>query len=91
MNKYFKLILLQIAAVFILCINGCTDKPPIDEDKFVNIYTDILIQQDTSDVNGKKLELIKSKVLSKYNVTGKEYSETLDFYNQKKGQMEGLF
>jgi Domain of unknown function (DUF4296) len=79
-----KLILL----LFLLSFAGCTHK--INEDKFILVYSDLVIAQDTIK-NNNNISTIKNTVFRKYNVTEKEYTETLNYYNSDPRKWEPFF
>lgn len=61
---------------------SCSGKNPISEDKFVEIYIDLVIAQDTSAAVGSSFEGIKQNIFARYKVNEKEYEETLAYYNE---------
>ena len=61
---------------------GCGNKKIIDEDKFVRIYTELIIAKDTSNSIPTKKNGLLEKVLARYNVSEKQYKETIDYYNR---------
>jgi hypothetical protein len=71
-----------------LSVIGCSHR--INEDKFILIYSDLVIAQDTLKSNNNPAE-IKNTVFKKYNVTEKEYSETLKYYNSDPRRWEAFF
>ena len=88
MKKYFSKYLhlkisyaLYLFIPFVFLLASCSDNPPVKEEKFVKIYVDMLIAQDSTGSNGKQLEVIKRKVLKKYSVSETDYNSTLKFYN----------
>ena len=78
--------LLVILLLFLL--SGCSNR--INEDKFVLIYTDLLIAQDSLGPNFKQ-ELVKTEVFKKYNISDKEYDATLDYYNTNPKKWDQFF
>jgi hypothetical protein len=74
--------------LFLLSFAGCSQK--INEDKFILIYSDLIIAQDTAKVNNN-LDEIKNMVFKKYNVSEKEYTETLNYYNSDPRKWEAFF
>ena len=80
----YKLLLL----LFLLSLAGCSHK--INEDKFILIYSDLVITQDTLKDNNN-LHKIKSTVFKKYNVSEREYTETLNYYNSDPRRWEAFF
>ena len=62
----------------LLSFTGCSNK--INEDKFILVYSDLVIAQDT--LGGKvSQEAVKNTIFKKYNITEKNYNETLNYYN----------
>ncbi len=74
-----------------LFIEGCSHSRRIDEDKFVKIYTDIVIAQDTANANKNQIDEIKSKVFNRYDVTPALYDSTLSYYNSNPQRWEKFF
>ena len=74
--------------LILLSFAGCSHK--INEDKFILIYSDLVIAQDTLKRNFKQGE-IKNLVFKRYNVSEKEYSETLNYYNSDPRKWEAFF
>ena len=74
--------------LFLFSFAGCSNR--IKEDKFILVYSDLVIAQDTIK-NNNNLENIKNTVFKKYNVSGKEYSETLNYYNSDPRKWEAFF
>ena len=81
--KYTFLLLLLL-----LSFTGCSHK--INEDKFILIYSDLVIAQDTAKVNNN-LDEIKNMIFKKYNVSETEYIETLNYYNGDPRKWEAFF
>jgi hypothetical protein len=81
--KYTFLLLLLL-----LSFTGCSHK--INEDKFILIYSDLVIAQDTLK-NNINLDEIKNAVFKRYNVSETEYIETLNYYNSDPRKWEAFF
>jgi hypothetical protein len=74
--------------LFIFALAGCSNR--INEDKFILVYSDLVIAQDTLKTNNN-LNAIKNTVFRKYNITEKEYSVTLNYYNSDPRKWEAFF
>jgi hypothetical protein len=74
--------------LFLFTLAGCSGR--INEDKFILVYSDLVIAQDTLKTNNS-LNAIKSTVFRKYDVTEKEYNETLKYYNSDPRKWEEFF
>lgn len=82
MHLIEKLLLLLLLLLFV----GCSHR--INEDKFILVYSDLVIAQDT--LRGNQEE-IKNVVFKKYNISEKDYSETLEYYNRDPKKWEAFF
>ena len=80
-------------------LSSCQNQNRIDEDKFVKIYTDMVITQD-SIVDKKEADSSKAinsktaardSVLKKHNVTLAQYQATVDYYNQDPERWQTFF
>jgi uncharacterized protein YcfL len=67
---------------------GCSSR--IKEDKFILVYSDLVIAQDTLKSN-TNLDAVKNIVFKKYNVSEKEYAATLNYYNSDPRKWEAFF
>ena len=98
MKKYFSIYLkfkispfLCLFIPFVFLLASCSDNPPVKEEKFIKIYVDMLIAQDTTRSNGKQLESIKKEVLKKFSVSEADYDSTLKFYNSEPKRWSEFF
>ncbi|MDR3666915.1 MAG: DUF4296 domain-containing protein [Ignavibacteriaceae bacterium] len=74
--------------LFLSSFMGCTGR--ISEDKFISVYSDIVIAQDTTKTTNNLVQ-IKNVVFKRYNVTEKEYNATLNYYNSDPRKWEPFF
>ena len=88
LNKVFVFLFLLCTVSF---INGCSGDNIISEDKFVKIYSDLIIAQDTVSSRMKNNQELRKEILSRYNVTEAQYKATVDFYNKNPNQWEEFF
>ncbi len=92
--KYFNFrlaILLYFLIFFSFLTASCSDSPPVKEEKFIRVYVDIVIAQDTTNANSLQLQNIKKSVLEKYSVSEKDYNSTLIFYNSEPKRWQTFF
>ena len=93
--KYKNLItifFLILSQAFILSLlSGCSKNNIINEDKFVRVYADLIIQQDTLNTLNYKTDTVKIKIFKKYNITAKDYKNTIAYYNHDPGKWEKFF
>jgi hypothetical protein len=70
---------------------GCDQNKIIEEEKFVKIYTDIIIAEDTTSASSKSKDDIIKAVLSRHNETIDDYKTTIQYYNQNSERWEKFF
>lgn len=70
---------------------SCSNESPIEEEKFVKIYTDILILQDTTFTSSDSLKIFKEEIFSRYGIDSLAYSNTINYYNKEPERWEGFF
>jgi Domain of unknown function (DUF4296) len=70
---------------------GCSKDDVLPEDKFINIYVDILVAQDTTSDKTITKDSLKTIVLQKYGVQDSIYSKTIDYYNDNPEKWEKFF
>ncbi len=85
------LLLILSQALFLSLLSGCSKNNIINEDKFVKVYADLIIQQDTLNVLNYKTDTVKIKVFKRYNITAEDYKNTIAYYNQDPGKWEKFF
>ena len=79
----------QLAVLFFL--SGCSQNNKIDEDKFIKIYTDIAVAQDTLKAATYNFDSLKTVVFKRFGITSKDYNSTIDYYNQDPQRWEKFF
>ena len=86
--KTKNIIIIIISTVFIF---SCSEEDILPDDKFRNIYIDILVAQDTLTDPLISADSLKTLTLKKYNVTDSIYSKTIDYYNNNPDKWEIFF
>jgi hypothetical protein len=83
----------NITIIFLLTVSifSCSKDDILPEDKFANIYIDILVAKDTLTDNSLSTDSLKTLVLQKYNVTDSIYTKTLEYYNNNPDKWEIFF
>ena len=77
--------------VFTLLLSGCDKGPPLSEDKFIKVYVDLLIIQDTTTVNNFSIDSVKSLVFTRHNISAGEYEATVNYYNSQPEKWVAFF
>jgi Domain of unknown function (DUF4296) len=92
-QKRAMLLLRSFCVIFLLLflLPSCSNKKVIEENKFVNIYSDLVIAQDTIPSNPPVFSSEKQKIFARYNVTSEEYKNTIDYYNQNSEKWKDFF
>lgn len=62
---------------------SCDKDPPIPEEKFIKVYVDFLIIQDTTSANTFSLDSIKVLVFNRHEVSPEQYEATIEYYNSQ--------
>ena len=61
------------------------------EEKFIKVYVDLMIVQDTTRVNSLPLDSLKDIVFTKHNITSELYDKTVAKYNSSPENWEEFF
>lgn len=77
--KKFYILIIFLVLIF----SACDEPPPIPQEKFLEVYADLLIVQDTTTVSKFSLDSAKTLVLSKHNVTLEKYNANIEYYNSR--------
>jgi hypothetical protein len=70
---------------------SCEEKPAIDEVKFVKVYAELISAPDSISVDSTKYFEYKKKIFSDFNLTEKDYEQTIEFYNKDPKRWEDFF
>ncbi len=84
-NKLFFL----LTAIVIL--PGCSKSRVISEDKFMKVYVDLVVAQDTSNAPIAKFDSVKAIVFKRNDITKEEYDATIDYYNKDPQKWQDFF
>jgi hypothetical protein len=84
--KIFPLLLI----IFLLFLS-CEKQSPISEEKFIKVYVDLLILQDTTGTNSSAFDSLKTLVFKNHNISAEEYEATINYYNSEPKRWEGFF
>ena len=74
--------------LFLFSLSGCSNR--INEDKFVLVYSDLVIAQDSTGMNFKQ-DAAKAMVFKRYNISAKEYDATVAYYNANPKKWDQFF
>ena len=78
--------------ISIILLQGCgKEKKIIPEEKFIQVYVDLLILQDTTSTDKLSLDSLKTPVFTTHNVTSEEYDATINYYNSQPKRWEEFF
>ena len=83
----------NITIIFLLTvfIFSCSKDDILPENKFINIYIDILVAQDTLSDSSISNDSLKTLILEKYNVTDSVFTKTIEYYNYNPDKWENFF
>lgn len=81
--------LLVVYFLSFVFITACEkSSPPIEEKKFIKVYSEMVFMQDTSFLAQK---IIMEKVLEKYKIKSNEFEQTVEYYNQEPVRWQDFF
>ncbi len=81
--------LLVVYFLSFVFITACEkSSPPIEEKKFIKVYSEMVFMQDTSFLAQK---IIREKVLEKYKIKSNEFEQTVEYYNQEPVRWQDFF
>ena len=83
-----KIIFLFITFVL---FSACEKSPALPEDKFIKVYVDILVAQDTLQDKSIPPDSIRAIILKKHNIPDSLYTNTIDYYNSSEERWEKFF
>jgi hypothetical protein len=83
----------NITIIFLMTviIFSCSKDDILPEDKFIKIYIDILVAQDTLADNSISNDSLKTLILQKHNVTDSLFTKTIEYYNYNPDKWEKFF
>ena len=90
MNRTLSFFIIFIFVILIL-FPACEKEPAISEDKFIKVYVDLLIIQDTTSTDSFSLDSLKAIVFEKNNITAEQYDATIQYYNEHPKRWEDFF
>jgi len=70
---------------------SCDKGPPIPEEKFIKVYVDFLIIQDTTTAHTFSLDSIKTLVFNRHEVSPEQYDATIEYYNSQPEKWVAFF
>jgi hypothetical protein len=79
------------AISLLIILSACDKGPPIPEEKFIKVYVDLLILQDTTTAETFSLDSIKTIVFTRNNISSRQYDETINYYNSQPEKWVVLF
>jgi hypothetical protein len=75
----------------LILFSSCSNEKVIEEEKFIEVYVDLLIMQDTTSANQNSIDSIKSIVFQKHSITAKDYEQTIELYNSSPEKWDEFF
>lgn len=91
MKRYELTIPLLFAVVFAFFLIGCYKAPPIPEEIFVNLYTDIIIAQEKMGNDPATAKEIRDSLCQVYGVTDSLYKENLKYYDENPNMFDSFY
>jgi len=83
-------ILIFLILIFVF-VTACDNNTVIPEEKFIHVYVDLMIVQDTTRSNPLSLDSLKEIVFTKHDITSGLYDKTIAKYNSSPEDWEEFF
>ena len=91
MQPFLKYVILTLF-ISIILFQGCRKEVKvIPEEKFIKVYVDLLILQDTTSTDSLSLDSLKALVFKNHIVSAEEYDATIRYYNSEPKRWEEFF
>ena len=74
-----------------LFIISCSNDRILDEDKFVKVYTDLVIAHDTIPEKTANFDSVKQSIFNRYGITAGQYDSTVKYYNKNVERWQSFF
>jgi len=74
-----------------LFMSACDKGPPIQEEKFIKVYVDLLIIQDTTTASTFSPDSVKTLVFMRHNISAEDYDATVNYYNSQPEKWVAFF
>jgi hypothetical protein len=74
-----------------LLFSGCSNDRILDEEKFVKVYTDLVIAHDTIPDGKANFDSVKQAVFNRYGITRGQYDSTVSYYNKDVDRWQSFF
>lgn len=75
-------ILVFISVMMVLpALISCSDKT-IDHDKFIDVYVDLRIAEDTVRSDNYDIQKLHKEILKKHGITEEQYNSTFKYFNE---------
>ncbi|MCU0407213.1 MAG: DUF4296 domain-containing protein, partial [Ignavibacteriaceae bacterium] len=74
-----------------IIISACDKDLPIQEDKFIKVYVDLLIIQDTTTAETFPIDSVRTLVFAKHTISSEQYDETISYYNSRPEKWAAFF
>ena len=91
MNRFSLKFLLPLLIITASLLISCSEEEVIPEEKFIHVYVDLMIVQDTTRTNPLPLDSLKEIVFTKHDITSGLYDKTIAKYNSSPEDWEEFF
>lgn len=91
MNRFSLKVLIPLLIIPALILSSCSEEKVIPEEKFIHVYVDLMIVQDTTRANPLPLDSLKEIVFTKHDITSELYDKTIAKFNSSPEDWEEFF
>jgi len=75
----------------LILFSSCGNKNEIPEEKFIQVYVDLVIAQDTTGATRDGMDSLKKDIFTKHRITEDQYIATVHYYNEDPDRWKDFF
>lgn len=87
--RIYSVLFLLTAAVLVL--GGCSKNKPLDQGKFIEVYYDILVLQESRGMEFSAMQKIREEIYKKHGITHEQYEATIAYLSEDTKRWEKFF
>lgn len=74
-----------------LLLGGCSKNKPLDQEKFIEVYYDIMVLQENRGMEFSAMQKIREDVYKKHGITHQQYEATIAYLSEDTKRWEEFF
>ncbi|MCC6549837.1 MAG: DUF4296 domain-containing protein [Ignavibacteriaceae bacterium] len=78
-------------AAMVFLLTGCSKEKPLDQEKFIEVYYDILVLQESRGMEFSAMQKIREEIYKKHGITHAQYEATIAYLSKDTKRWEEFF